>query len=317
MAWLPVDMFDWDSLTFLPDILAKTGWSSTLFREQVKGSQMDRDQKLIAFIERTVADLKSGDPADRRSLRQTLREVCYYRYSRWLLSQLAQADRLPGLSSEAVTKEERLGHCGLSYDLIRRAEGKPPSISFSRAYGGAGGTGTGLSAFRNDWPTRIQLLFDWDDGFYRGNWEEKPFRQWSRLIYRRLEGAGLEREAALFRAGLGSRGEEYIQVLPRYEADKMYQREKAPKNLSEALFVKRAPKQRSWLWQVARPVIQGAKVVEWELMKMEKGGYKTKDDMEEIHAKHPRILAGKRFQRIGDILKSDLEHAPEKEDDTR
>ena len=121
-----------------------------------------------------------------------------------------------------MTPEERLGHHGLSYDLIRRAKGAPLHVSFPRAYGGAAGARVGFSSFKTDWETRIQLLFDWDDGFHRGNWDRSPFRQWGRLIHQRLKEADLDVAARRFKRKLRQYGVEYIKVLPKYEADKIY-----------------------------------------------------------------------------------------------
>ncbi|SMR65048.1 unnamed protein product [Zymoseptoria tritici ST99CH_3D1] len=67
----------------------------------------------------------------------------------------------------AFETQERIGLEGLSYDLIDRATGRDPWVSPIRDGGGqATGTG-GFSAWPNTWETRIQLLFDWDDGFPR------------------------------------------------------------------------------------------------------------------------------------------------------
>lgn len=146
--------------------------------------------------------------------------------------------RLPELNSTAIEPEERCGLWGLSYDIIVAATGGKPYITAVRA-GGGNSSHTGFSGFPSNWATRCQLLFDWDDGFDRGSWDERPWRKWTRECYSMLLGSEIKDFAEVFRRNIGIYAQPYLQVLPHYEKSKLYHPPKnktVPRDRTESMY---------------------------------------------------------------------------------
>ena len=339
MPWLPEDMFDWDRLRFNTSILAETAFMSAdyrkSFRNQVSFTQEDifrnfvQDQ--LATLDRPYrpgagadgVDGVDGADSDSSSLSdpdysytpsvlQSFYQLILFRYTNWLLSRLSENDRLPNIASDSVSNDERAGFFGLSYGLIARATGQQPLLSWSRSTGGnLSHTTGGFSDFPNTWATRVQLLFDWDDGFKRSNWDRLPFREWARYCYRQIDQTIGRTEADRWKRGIGRYGHCWLTILPRYEADKMYQFEKAPKNLSQRLQSSRQG-DRALKWIAARPVqwrsemqsSTGKELVASQSWKMlvQEGAYRSKDDLPTILARRPALVNGMRFTLIDSVI---------------
>jgi len=190
--------------------------------------------------------------------------------------------------------------------LIYNASGDIPIVSLSRSTGGnLSKSFGGFSDFPNDWSTRIQLLFDWDDGFKRSNWDKLPFRRWTRYCFdeqARQLGRGF---AKAWKRKIGRSGQSWLTILPRYESDKMYQWEKIPKNISLDSKQYRRTGGRGLKWMAARPLKwKGAPlgpVEKWEMM-VQEGKYRTPNEFDALVDERPDIISGKRFDLIDEVM---------------
>ena len=55
----------------------------------------------------------------------------------------------------------------------------------------------------SDWKTRLQFLFDWEDGLTKSNWDDTPWRRWTRHRFARIQAAWDYRSAWAWRKPLG------------------------------------------------------------------------------------------------------------------
>ncbi|KAK6391126.1 hypothetical protein LTR95_019659, partial [Oleoguttula sp. CCFEE 5521] len=268
LFWLPHDMFQWDILRFDPDTLLLTAYSNTYLEQQLNRSPRAQLEKAFrAIVDRSVRELAAMDfsnglayrSPDCMRLSTVLWSLCYFRYCNWLLRQMQGTHkrhgyvRLPAIMADNVTSEERLGARGLSYGLIDRCTGHTPDIGHCRGSGG-NASRTGFSAQPNDWDTRVGLLFTWNDNFLRTNWDHAVWRTWTRHIFARLTASIGKKFASWWLKRIGRKAAPFIQILPRYEKDKMYQSLKRPTNISEKLHEARSAAGYCIKWIAAQPV---------------------------------------------------------------
>lgn len=88
-----------------------------------------------------------------------------------------------------------------------------------------GRNGKRISDFPNTWLTRLQLLFDWEDGFKRGSWENRIYRQRTRQAYNTILSKMGVKAAEIWRKNLGFEAAKYILVIPLFQTDKLLGRE--------------------------------------------------------------------------------------------
>ncbi|SMY30587.1 unnamed protein product [Zymoseptoria tritici ST99CH_1A5] len=242
-------MFDWIQLRFQSGVLLQTAYANDFLRQKLRSTGQGRlhmafETQVQTLMSQLAGHVQAGDAElYRAALNRTLRELarlCVFRYCNCLLStlstpvkRLGNMPRLPYINDpDEVSPQERIGLEGLSYDLIDRATGRDPWVSPIRDGGGqATGTG-GFSAWPNTWEIRIQLLFDWDDGFPR-TWDNRPWRVWTRYCYDALKtipgnspytGRPVSpRIAEKWRTNFALYATRYLRVLPLYESGKLYQ----------------------------------------------------------------------------------------------
>ncbi|MGI4850725.1 MAG: hypothetical protein ACRYGR_02145 [Janthinobacterium lividum] len=316
-------MFDWNILRFRPAILLETAFASPTYHQTFKNEQnFTREEVFRDFVQEQINttlqkkehsfDKVSGALIlfDLKLLFATLYQLVLFRYSNWILLRLVAGNHLPQIKTSVITKEEASGYFGLSYGLIKRASGYNPLISLSRAGGGKAARG-GFSDFPNDWRTRIQLLFDWDDGFRRVNWETHPHRLWARFCYDRIRANIGVPEAEAWRQGIGLYGTPWLTVLPRYEADKPFQLAKIPKGISEKTRLARLENPQL-NWQATMPInweevlakrLKGRKYtpLNWKLL--EQGdGIRGSLLLPQIYLAHLEIVNGRRFDLIDKVM---------------
>jgi hypothetical protein len=142
-----------------------------------------------------------------------------------------------------ISNKEWSGALGLSFDLIMRATNGTLNTAYCRAKGGSStqpytwgeslekhrkgpsGRRAGVADWPNTWPTKIQLLFDFENGFDPGAWGKYHFRDAFRRCYDRLRahafiGPGL---ADSWRSGIGEYGAlGFITAMPQYEKSRLY-----------------------------------------------------------------------------------------------
>jgi len=234
MLWLPFEAFSWHEMLFDPAFLRQTAFVNGHFLSQFgRSARVTRTgmfREFVAEVVHRLPPLKDRQPAHIRirfekEIAQPCRHLCYFRYSNWLLTQLESNGYI---TFDNLTPAERRGCYGLSHGLVKRAlGGNQPTAQFPRGRGGGGKNvhAQGFTGFDNTLETRIQLLFDWDDGFARGSWEHSEWREWTREIYDAIQVRHGEQAADRFKNYLGDIAARhgYITILPKYEEGKCYQ----------------------------------------------------------------------------------------------
>jgi hypothetical protein len=241
LAFLPADLFDWDSLRFRPGEVEKTAFIDGYFRRQVLRNMDARiEHEFHSLVDAVLAELPpTNKPEPGARWTPQLRDAwlpwfeicwqfCLMSYSNWLLRHLGPSGKLPHFNSRALTDEERCGLHGLSYGLISRATRGRFIVVHSVEYKTeprAREWRKTMRHFPNTWAYRIRLLFDFeDDGYARDTWQSHRWRQWFRHCYDRLltHPYGGRIVAEQFRVNVGVYGARFLTVLPVYESRKMY-----------------------------------------------------------------------------------------------
>jgi len=335
LFWLPVDMFTWDQLRFKPQVLLQTAYATTYLHQQLQASPRTRlETSFRNVVERClqrVVQASETGKAEKDSAwliaQQTLTQLCLFRYTNWLLSRLKETDkrhhqvRLPYILSQHIDLEERTGCYGLSYDLIHRCTGGPPAVGLCRAGGGNASATGGFSRFPNTWSTRIQLLFDWDDGFHRSNWDDAVWRQWARYCFTQVTTILSKEEGIAWHSRIGETATPHLTILPLYEKDKMYQAVKRPRNISKELSAARAEKGYVLRWIACQPLnwetVDRPEDACWTLLRQDKGAASI-NSLPGILEENPTILSGVRFTLIEEVLTAAAEAVDEegKDDDS-
>ena len=240
--------------------------------------------------------------------------MCIFGFSHDILRRLSRnrsngpdSSRLPAFWSTDVSDAERQGFHALSYGLIHRATGQPPVISPIRGTGGRSASG-GFRDFPTTWEARIALLFDFDDGFRRKNWENSRWRLWFRYCYDQLEVAAGPDFAQQWRRGFPAYAANKLTILPRYEADKLFQFEKLTTNISAALQARREAS-RSLKWMAAVPVFDSAtgppdprqRPLRWQMI-VQDGVRKTPNSLPRLLHTRPDIINGQRLKFIDSLI---------------
>jgi hypothetical protein len=321
MIWLPADLFVWPELLFVPNELARTAFVSTFFRGKYKHSaRLNRDARFRRFVQTQIEKLQNASETglEAREACEALSNACFFRYSQWLLERLVTLGYLdPGRyyrkegDADFCSPAERVGAYGLSWSLIKRLGGDlPPVLSWCRGLGGTAarsagrsGKGAGFSAFDNTWRTRVQLLFDWGDGFERGTWEEHEFRQWPKYIYQQLVAHCLVQVANVWRRGLGEAAGAWIKLLPKYEAGKLWMIDKDKNKLPVIRWIAMRPSR----WRDYAPgMCSKYQDAGWEML-IEQSGQRTTDDFEQIYRFNPELLTGTvQFRFIEDLIEGEI-----------
>lgn len=80
---------------------------------------------------------------------------------------------------------------------------------------------TNFSQFPHSWTSRLQLLFDWDDGFKRP-WDKLSYRLRARRFHHLLPRHISVDAALLYRSTLGHNAQRYIFIIPKYDGKRLY-----------------------------------------------------------------------------------------------
>lgn len=328
MVWLPVDMFSWDRLCFIEEILVETAFVTPRFRALYQSRlSTDQDECVRRVANRSLAGLTasmfatenannlSEETLDRLNRAGwTLWNVCIFGFSHEILRRLTRdrsnrtdSSKLPAFWSSDLTDAERQGFHGLSYGLIHRGTGRRPVISPSRSSGGRSAPG-GFSGFPNTWEARIGLLFDFDDGFKRKNWESSRWRLWFRYCYEQLEAAAGPEFAQRWRKRFPAYASNKLTILPRYEADKLFQFEKITSNISVELQSRREVS-RSLKWSAAVPVFGPStgqaeaqrRPARWQMI-VQEGTYQTPNPLEHLFHTQRELVTGQRLRHIDGLI---------------
>lgn len=98
-------------------------------------------------------------------------------------------------------------------------------------------------------------------------------------------------------------------MLPRYEADKLYQWEKLALNTSSALADRRQT-EKGLKWMAARPVRwreAGSPLdTPWEML-VQEGRYRSPDDLPVALAQRPGVVSGRPFTAIRPVVEAAVE----------
>lgn len=317
--WLPLELFSWDRLRFKADRICLTSFVTKDYREKyARSDKLSREDLFRDFVDkqlRTVSEVQArswpdGSSREVNTVIESLYQLVFFRFANYLLAHLAKTSHLDCINL-ALNVGERSGHYGLSYDLVRRATGCAPVISEARARGGNNSAPGGFSDFENTWETRVKLLFSWDDGFKRPVWENGPWREWTRYIHSSMQYHWGGDIADRWLDHVGEYGRRYLTILPKYEGDKLYQVQKAPRNISKALQEQR--KERKHLkWVAAQPLewrdmIKGRvratanyRRDDWLLITDQSGV--PRNGLELVYEMYPSLLKGKPFTLISDVI---------------
>ena len=104
LAWLPHDLSVWDRLRFRVDVLTETAYAGNFLQRAMRDNPVGRVEEAFRA---TVAQALQGHVDQQWSLR-SLRRLCYFGYSTWILTQLGKSNprrgqaRLPGLAPRPV-----------------------------------------------------------------------------------------------------------------------------------------------------------------------------------------------------------------------
>jgi len=219
VVWLPADLFDWDMLSFRPEIVPLVEFDdSRLRRVFVDFQSQQRLDRSLEVDAQLVSSLKEGMQLRRRNgqacpaaqriildVLSTMHQIVFQMYIHLILTQLHTTVGLALPPASHLTKDFYQGYRGLCFDQCRLLLDCPPLLSQPRNTGHA----QRLSAFPADWVTRLQLLFDWGDGFVR-SWDEQPFRRRARRFYQLLADNCNREDAELFKRSLGSAATEFL-----------------------------------------------------------------------------------------------------------
>lgn len=307
LIWLPDDMFYWDRLRFIPDRLQETTFVTARY---LTGQNRDllhtEDSIFRAFVGAKMQGLHQANPLQLQQTGNALAQLCIFRFANDMIDRAHRTGQFPTIESNAVSDDERTGRHGLSYGLVRRATGRPPVLCFARE-GQKDRNPRGFGAFPLDWETRLQLLFDWDDGFDRSAWENSSWRLWTRYCYTQL---GIHAPAGFaqdWKSSLGQYSQPFLTIIPQYDNTKLAIRQK----LSQAAVQARRAQglvARPVQWCVARPVEWETATGPLDIARWEMVTAHLQRDVEDlpgllplIYEHQPVLLQGRRLELIDEL----------------
>ena len=271
------DHFNWSDLAFKSHVLPHTGFVFNAFREKLRNwrrlAQNDKVEELLDELEEGITEEAPNAIEDAC---RAMYELISQSYSNYVLLQLHKHKQLPNLS--ACGPRAVSGFYGLTYGLVRQAIGDlNPILSYPHGSNrnqmkdaGSDGSRKKLSDFPNTWQTRLQLLFDWDDGFVR-TWDNQRFRTLARRCYNRLEAAAGSEAAERWRKGIGKEVQAYINIVPVFEDSRLWRTQQANPNLGATLLERRRAGEKEMVWIAARNVGGDTfKTRKWEMIRSKK-----------------------------------------------
>ena len=104
----------------------------------------------------------------------------------------------------------------------------------------------------------------------------------------------------------------YLTVLPKYDKEKSYQREKVPKNISRHLQHARRANGPQYLWVAAEPTghnlnaAAGPLKVRWRML-VEEGGYRTPDRLPRLLAAYGHLINSVRLDGVDEVIRGEGE----------
>ena len=217
IVWLPNNLFNWTNLGFVSDMLSETTFVHNGLRQKFRNQTAQREGDKAAEADRGLIErmrtLQPGDTEQLHNLLLTMQQIVFRGYLHHLFTILK--DHLPLLSSQH--QDMRLGYHGLGYEMLEDILGHPPTLSLPRTTIRS----TNFSQFPHSWTAKLQLLFDWDDGFQR-TWDKLPYRLRTRRFHHLLQmHVGLN-AASLYRSTLGLNAQRYIFIIPKYDGNRLY-----------------------------------------------------------------------------------------------
>jgi len=151
------------------------------------------------------------DRVQQRTLLETFRQIIYARYVKDFLD--LRGEHFPGL--DQLTQRERDGYWGLSYSMVVKMLEEEPHIIFPRNRI-TNGDRAHITIHGIEWPSKLQGLFDWDDGLNR-SWENKMFRQEAKWFYQLIADTMNVNAANRFRRTLGLHAARYLWIIPAWD----------------------------------------------------------------------------------------------------
>lgn len=148
---------------------------------------------------------------------RTMQEIIFQGYVQLVLAEIRDTAGLQQSMDSGLAEDFYHGYGGLSFDLCRRFLGCLPLLSAPRETAKS----KNFAGFACNFPSRLQLLFDWNDGFSR-SWDRQPFRQRARRFYQLLSDNLDSQHAEKFKRSLGSAATQFLWIVPRFEGPKLH-----------------------------------------------------------------------------------------------
>lgn len=252
VMFLPQDLFEWPQLLFNVQELRKTAYFKGHFQRHIaRNPTYALGDVLSNLINDTLSQLTRPVDMDGRTsqhwgkVQTTLWQACLFLYCNFIMTALRKQKHFEAEPTHELSSDEWSGTFGLSFDLVMRATNSTINTVYCKGSAvvgkhessytwdqalkkhrqGSCGSRNTTSSWPNTWPTKIQLLFDFDNGFDPGTWGKYEFRKAFRLCYDRLRAHPFVGEAAAecWKNKIGEYGASgYITAMPAFEKGKLY-----------------------------------------------------------------------------------------------
>ena len=252
LAWLPVDIINWEHLRFHVELLPRLSFTrnglQATFHDQKKqklaNSRRLNHEDLVVRL-RTVYEAHDADETE--VILETMRHIIYAAFVRTLFT--SRRRFFPGL--RYLNEDELRGYHGLSMSIVTKAIQHTPKISLPKGKL-RNGEKAQLSRYKFDWVQRLHGLFDWNDGIDR-KWENLEWRRIAKEFYSVIRDVTTVEVADIFKTTLGERAAQYLWVIPSYDGTHLIQSQKPTKHHSKATFerLKALPAAQRQLWFAA------------------------------------------------------------------
>ena len=216
IAWLPARKFNWEKLHLIPEVEENCSFQNNAMKASYRKRHMA--VKAVSILHDQIASVASHlsypDNEERHTqILEMLRRICYQEFVKQVFECCKDE-----LKTNVPTNGPLEGAGGLCIDLLQFVLKDHPLLHK-------------LKPSKNNmtWAERIQVLFDWDDGYKRGSWEQYQYRQLTQHAYRCIERAAGSAIAQEWRMSLGSKGCCHFWILPHYGRSQFFCRRRPNK----------------------------------------------------------------------------------------